>query len=218
VKAFARGLKRLAAVTALLAPALLVALGVAAGPVGALPVEAHPNGAVPLGALTAGAGVQPSRLSAAEPTPELLQPPLCARYLSAGAVAKFFHLGHLGDPTWLTDGYPVQTCVYAYTADQSVSDLIEAHQDVSGYKAQVQAVSELEPKAEVLPLPSLGRYAVDVVTCVGGPGQCFPEVIVLDRGYLVEVSEALQGVPVKDVQATMEPELEAWAKAILAQS
>ncbi len=148
-------------------------------------------------------------------------PPLCAKLMSAATVSKIFGLP-FGKADWHVDGEPQDTCTYAERSDASstVSDTIDGHQTVADFRHQVTVTKEFNPKAELQPVPPLGKYAVDIVHCIGsGPSAwCYPYVVVWSKGYLVQVGEALGTVSLAKMDSLYVPKIVAWVKALLAKA
>jgi hypothetical protein len=148
-------------------------------------------------------------------------PPLCSKLLAPSVVSKIFHV-RLGKADWHVDGQPQDTCTYAEVSDPNatVSDSIDSRQTVADFQDQVKVAKEFNRAAIVQKVPALGRYSVDIVHCMGsGPGAwCYPEVIALSKGHLVQVGVALGTVDLAVMDKTYVPEIVAWVKALVARA
>ena len=148
-------------------------------------------------------------------------PPLCSKLLSAATVSRIFHV-RLGKTDWHVDGEPQDTCTYAEVSDpnSTVSDTIDGHATLADFNAQVKITKAFNPKSIVQRLPSLGKYAIDIVHCMGGgpSAWCFPNVVVFSKGYLVQIGEGLGTPNLATMDKTYVPEVEAWVKALVAKA
>ncbi|HET9060500.1 MAG TPA: hypothetical protein VFN61_11310 [Acidimicrobiales bacterium] len=148
-------------------------------------------------------------------------PPLCAKLMTAAQISAVFHV-KLGKGTWHVDGEPADTCTYAELSNSSatVTDEVDPHQSVADFKNQVSVQKQFNRNAKMMKVPALGANAVEFVTCMGtGPyAMCFPNFVVLQKGFLVQASEALNGIGRAQMQAKYAPLVQAWVKALLAKA
>ena len=196
VKACAKALARLAA-GATLVPLPLVAVAHWASPAAALGI-----------ASACGPGIEARNC-----------PPLCAKLATEVEPAKFFHV-QFGKGAWHLDGEPQDVCTYSERHDpnSAVTDEVDAHQTVADFENQLKITKEFNPKATVQAVAALGKYASDVVHCIGtgSSAWCYPNLVVFSKGYLVQAGEALGTVNLATMDRVYVPELVAWVKALLA--
>jgi hypothetical protein len=148
-------------------------------------------------------------------------PPLCAKLAGAVKPSKYFHVP-LSKEDWHLYGLPQDVCTYTEVHDSSstVSDEVDGHETAADFANQVKVTKEFNRGATVHAVPTLGKYAVEIVHCIGtgSSAWCYPNLIVLSKGYLVQASEALDTVNLATMDKTDVPDLEAWVKALLAKA
>lgn|GEM_PF-2887978 len=146
-------------------------------------------------------------------------PPLCSKLASTVAPSKFFHVPFTKG-NWRLDGLPGDVCTYKQLHDpnSTVTDEVDGHETVAGFNDQVKVTKQFNPKATVQAVPALGKYATDIVHCVGtgSSAWCFPNLVVFSKGYIVQAGEALNPVDLATMDKVYLPELVAWVKAVLA--
>ena len=148
-------------------------------------------------------------------------PPLCAKLAGTVEPAKFFHVP-LGKGVWHLYGEPQDVCTYAerYDPNSTVTDEVDGHQTVADFENQLSLTKKFNPKATVQAVVALGKYATDVVHCIGtgSSAWCYPNLVVFSKGYVVQAGEALNTVNLATMDKVYVPELVAWVKALLAQA
>jgi hypothetical protein len=148
-------------------------------------------------------------------------PPLCMKLAPLAAVDRIFH-AKFKKPTYYVDGEPGDTCTYAEAGDpnSTVSDSIDSHQTVADFNNQVKVTKEFNRGAVVQAVPALGRYAVDIVHCIGtgSSAWCYPNMLAYSKGYLLTMGEALDTVNLAVMDKRYVPELVAWAKLLFAKA
>jgi hypothetical protein len=148
-------------------------------------------------------------------------PPLCMKLVPLSVVSRIFHV-KFTKPTYYVDGVPGDTCTYAKAGDpnSTVSDTIDRHETLADFYNQVKVTKEFNRGAVVQAVPTLGRYAVDIVHCIGtgSSAWCYPNLVAYSKGYLLLASEALGTVNLAVMDKKYVPELVAWAKALFAKA
>jgi hypothetical protein len=83
-------------------------------------------------------------------------------------VSRIFHV-KFTKPTYYVDGVPGDTRTYAKAGgpNSTVSDAIDSHETLADFYNQVKVTKEFNGGAVVQAVPALGRYAVDIVHCIG---------------------------------------------------
>lgn len=133
--------------------------------------------------------------------------PACVGLLSASAVAKTLHVSHLSGPSWHLDGMPTTYCTYGRAPNQLTVG-VHPQGTLAGYHEQV-AITVGTAKLKQKPLPAFGKVATAISDCVPVIG-CHPVVVVLDKGYLIYVSDQLNGASMSSL-----PRVEALIKQLL---
>lgn len=148
-------------------------------------------------------------------------PPLCAKLAGVVEPSKFFHVP-FGKGTWHLYGEPQDVCTYAerHEPNSTVTDEVDSRQTVADFEHQLKVTKELNPKATVEPVAALGKYATDVIHCVGtgSSAWCYPNLVVFAKGYIVQAGEALNTVNRATMDKVYLPDLVAWVKALLAKA
>jgi hypothetical protein len=186
--------------------AALVAAAVAASLVPTGTALAPPPAGAALVAVPCGPGVEAKGC-----------PPLCVKLLSASAIAGILHAGHLSGPVWHTDGVAEDYCTYSHGQGASVQVTVDKGSSPSEFEAQLKADHLLFPKATFAKLPAFGKYADSYVDCTVVIGS-YPSLIVLARGFLVQVSDQLEYASMSVTVQRYLPLVEALAKALLAEA
>jgi hypothetical protein len=145
-------------------------------------------------------------------------PPLCVKLLSASQVGRIMHAGRLSGPVWHEDGVAEDFCTYSGGHDASIQVSVDEGATPSQFHEQLKVEHEFFPRATFQQLPPyFGKYAVSWLDCVPVVG-CYPSVLVLSKGYLVEVSDQLTYASRSITTHRYLPEVEALAKAVLARA
>lgn len=116
--------------------------------------------------------------------------PACVGLLSASSVATILHVSHLTGPSWHLNGQPLAYCTYGAAPDQLTVG-VHPHGTLVGYHEQV-AITVGTAKLKQRKLPAFGKVATAISDCVPVIG-CHPVVVVLTKGYLIYVSDQLNG-------------------------